>query len=204
MTEDCFVCTSGVARTADLPWRDRAIHRLPGVGCTLLGVGAIAPGYLLACPDLHVASLALLPRPARMRFKGLVQLAVRALRRAFGPPLLFEHGACEGEARTSSCVSHAHLHLWSVALNVRLRVPQVTHTYRDLADFLSTHPANREGYLMHAEPDGRISVGPDVGTPQYFRREIARQLGSPDEWDYALFAFEGNMMVTRDALTGRS
>ena len=53
---------------------------------------------------------------------------------------------------------------------------------------------------MHSDESGTIWVGPDVGASQFFRRQVAVQLGHADEWDYAVCAFEQNMIDTRDSL----
>jgi hypothetical protein len=37
---------------------------------------------------------------------------------------------------------------------------------------------------------------PDIGVSQYFRRVIAKQLGRPSEWDYAVFPRWENVRAT--------
>ena len=52
---------------------------------------------------------------------------------------------------------------------------------------------------MYREPGGLVQYSPDEGVSQYFRRHIARMLGRPDDWDYALFPQWENIRATLDA-----
>lgn len=201
MDPRCFICTAASEATSSLPWYDVPVHRVDGVGLTLLGVGAIAPGYLLVCPQAHVSSLAAMPPDAITPFLGLVATATAALERQFGTVLLFEHGGCAAGDRASSCVEHAHLHLWAVADRVTLRLVDCTAHFADLAGFLADAGSYRsEPYLLHSDRAGTIHVGRDIHRRQFFRRHVAAQLGRPDEWDYAGFGFEQHMLDTRDRL----
>jgi diadenosine tetraphosphate (Ap4A) HIT family hydrolase len=196
---ECFVCEASVAQHDDVPWYDVPVLR-GSAGVAILGTGAIAPGYLLLCPTEHVHSLAALPKRSHEEFVRTVGEAERALQATFGPTVLFEHGGCTTDARRSQCVTHAHLHVWSVADRVTLRSPQAQATYVSLSDFLGDAEwLQSGGYLLHSEGD-LLRVSPDPGVPQYFRRQVAEQLGRPYEWDYAAFMFSQNMMKTRDLL----
>jgi hypothetical protein len=55
-----------------------------------------------------------------------------------------------------------------------------------------------DGYLMYREPGGLVQYSSDVGVSQYFRRHIARMLGCPDDWDYALFPQWENIRATQE------
>lgn len=197
----CFICTARSEKQQNLPWHDVPLHRVDGVGLTLLGVGAVAPGYLLACPDAHVRSLAAIPQWMMAPFLSLVEEAVADLTCRFGPVLIFEHGDCESAVRTSACVDHAHLHLWALADRVALTLPRYWATYPNLRSFVTeTRAAALPSYLLHSDESGGIRIGPDVGVPQFFRRQIASQLGHPDEWDYAACPFGQHMSATRKGL----
>ncbi|MCX4472014.1 hypothetical protein OOK41_17150 [Micromonospora sp. NBC_01655] len=200
---DCFVCAARCEQVPSLPWYDVPVHRVRRGGVTLVGVGAIVPGYLLACPEPHVRSLAALPRSMVDPFLSLVDVAVADLTREFASVLLFEHGGCNAAVHTSACIDHAHLHLWAIAGHVTLTLPRYWQTYPDLRAFLGDpRRAELRSYLLHSDQGGSIMVGPDVRTPQFFRRQVAAQLGHPDAWDYAACPFEQCMRDTRDKLTG--
>jgi hypothetical protein len=51
---------------------------------------------------------------------------------------------------------------------------------------------------MYREPGGPVQYSPDAGISQYFRRHIARMLGRPDDWDYALFPHWDNIRTTQN------
>lgn len=193
----CFVCALQGSRHEPV-WYDRPVREEPDVAVALLGVGAIEPGYLLVFPSVHVTSLAQVPTAQHRAILEFVADMRRLLERRFGPPVLFEHAGCRADDPDSSaCVAHAHLHLWAVGDRVRLSLPAVTHTYADLAAFLDAGDQHvTEPYLLAQNVDGDVLVGRSVGVPQYFRRQIAAQLGRHDEWDYAAFPYEAVMSRT--------
>jgi hypothetical protein len=179
----CFIC-NGLAGTDDIPWTDRPLFLDPHQGGVLPGVGAIAPGYVLICPMDHVPNFRVaMQRPGMAAFlDDICQLLVQSL----GPFTFFEHGGSEhDETVSSSCVYHAHIHIVPGHLPLTAPNPSVRHA--SLADFLGR--ANSApvyvAYLMCGYSDGPCDVSPDIGVPQYFRKQLAALYGDPDLWDYA-------------------
>jgi hypothetical protein len=150
-----------------------------------------------------VSSLAAIePRSSIDSFCDLVDEAIAALEKAFGAVLLFEHGGAFDAVTTSQCVAHAHLHLWAIADRVELSVSQETTRFDSVRDFLhSSAPWSKHPYTLMSDGNG-VAIGPDPGIKQFFRRQIAQQLGREDEWDYGAFAFEGAMRETVDRVQG--
>lgn len=193
----CFVCAlEDAARTP--AWYDRPVREVPGVAMALLGVGAIEPGYLLVFPAVHVTSFAQVRTELRAPIVRFVEELRGLLKRHFGPVVLFEHAGCiRDDPMASACVAHAHLHLWGVGDRVWLSLPTGGESFRDLRAFMAV--ADRyvdEPYLLAQNPDGQVMVGRSNGVPQYFRRQIADQLGRHDEWDYGAFPYETLMSRT--------
>jgi hypothetical protein len=153
-------------------------------------------------PATHVTSFAQLPfrqRPAMVQFVDELRDLIE---RRFGPVLLFEHAGCQADDPASSaCVAHAHLHLWAVGDRVQLSLPQVGHAFPDLSAFMEAGDRYvAEPYLLAQNWGGEVLVGRSAGVPQYFRRQIAAQLGRRDEWDYAAFPYEAAMSHTLSLL----
>lgn len=198
----CFICRL-IANKSTRPWFDVPVREMDGVAVALLGVGALAPGYLLVCPEMHVTSLAQLPPELHKDFLGFVQSIVDMLEEVFGPVVLFEHAGCRSEDSSSSaCVAHAHLHVWAIGDRVQLAPPKARQLFDSLAAFLEAGPRFVSSpYLLAQNGDGPVQVGTGDGLSQYFRREVARQLNRPDEWDYGAFPMEPAMRETLEALS---
>ncbi|RSD16359.1 hypothetical protein EIY87_22160 [Amycolatopsis eburnea] len=148
-------------------------------------MGALRPGYVLVAPKVHRYSLAEMPAAHRHEFLATLEFVKETLTRNFGPVLMFEHGGDAACRRRSACVEHAHLHVWSIADEIHLRLPDTpVSVHPSLDDFLQ-RPSRISPYLLHVRGDGRTAVGRDPGISQFFRRQIAEQLAVPSLWDYA-------------------
>jgi diadenosine tetraphosphate (Ap4A) HIT family hydrolase len=183
-------------------WYDRPVRHVPGVASALLGVGAIVPGYVLVFPATHVTSLAQVPRAQRAPLAEFVHDLRNLIVSEFGPAIMFEHAGCElDDPSSSACVAHAHLHIWAVGDRVRLSLPGEVRAFTDLATFLDDGDRHvAEPYLLAQNWQADVLVGPSAGVPQYFRRQVADQLGRGDEWDYAAFPYETAMRRTLSRL----
>lgn len=199
--EHCLFCSVNHDPEDELSWYDRPLFRSPDVGVAIPAVGAFVPGYVLASPTVHLSSVQGLPGAARAAFVSFVEEIVRRVQSRYGPCTVFEHGSCrQSEKRRSACLTHAHIHIVPGRYSFdRLRLP--VQEFSSLVEF-SEAPADRklDGYLMYREPGGPVCYGRDLGVSQYFRRHIAAMRGSPDDWDYALFPYLGNIRATIDDL----
>jgi len=179
----CFIC-GGLVGTGDIRWTDRPLFLDPRQGGVLPGIGALAPGYVLICPMDHAPNFRVaMQRPGMAAF---VDDMCRFLAERIGPFTFFEHGGSEpGEGVTSSCVYHAHIHVMPGHLPLAVPGPSVRHA--NLADFLGpTNSAPVDApYLMFGYSEGHCEVSPDIGVPQFFRKQLAAMYGDSDAWDYA-------------------
>ncbi|MBU2665981.1 hypothetical protein KOI35_20935 [Actinoplanes bogorensis] len=196
---DCLFCEVYATDDQALPWYDRALIRQNQVGVAMCAVGAFVPGYLLISPAQHESSVQALATSAAPDFLIFVDRVVAEVERMYGPSTLFEHGSCRAEERRrSACITHSHIHVVPGAYSFDLLGLPV-RPLGTLADLVKVPAAERaDGYLMYREPGGLVQYSPDAAVSQYFRRHIARMLGRPDEWDYALFPQWQNVRATQD------
>ncbi len=198
--DSCFLC-SAQSLDEDVPWYDRPIMQSENVGTAVCAVGALVPGYLLVSPVQHESSVQSLTRPTAVAFLDFLAEVQATVERQFGPTTIFEHGSCRSEERRrSACITHSHVHIvpGSYALE-RLSLP--VRRFKTLTGIVDIPRAERnQGYLMYREPDGMVCYAPDAGISQFFRRHIAKMLGRPEEWDYALFPDWANLRATQDVL----
>jgi hypothetical protein len=142
-----------------------------------------------------------LPPNAARDFAAFVSVVVERVKSTYGPVTIFEHGSCRSEERRrSACLTHSHIHIIPGKYSFdTLGLP--AKMYGQLSDIWKEPASKRaDGYLMYREPGGPIFYAPDVGVSQYFRRHIARVLGCPDEWDYAVFPRWRNVRDTQTEL----
>ena len=201
--EACLFCEIHERPVSELEWYDRPIVDVPGIGLAVAGLGAPVPGYVLVAPAIHVSSSRFLPHQLAVYFVNFIKEVQQLVESTYGPTTLFEHGSCaNSETRRSACIEHCHLHIvpgkYSLeALDLDVR------RFRCLEDFIRDASFDR-GYLMYQEPSGAVCCSRDLGVSQYFRRQIARTLGRPEEWDYAVFPNWPNVRQTCQWLTTRS
>jgi diadenosine tetraphosphate (Ap4A) HIT family hydrolase len=192
--EDCLFCIIQSVPEENLPWHDRPLARIPGVGGVIAGLGAFVPGYVLVFPEQHVESALRIRQETSGAFRDLVQRTVSAVQSAFGPPTLFEHGSCPRQGvRRSACLDHAHIHILPGSYDLR---SYVTGRGGPQDQSVNERTLDRAAYLFLHEPMMRPVYGRDPGMSQFFRRQIATALGIPDEWDYLLFPRLENVLQT--------
>jgi diadenosine tetraphosphate (Ap4A) HIT family hydrolase len=196
--EDCLFCKIQSVPPESLPWHDRPLALIPGVGGVIAGLGAFVPGYVLVFPEQHVESVLRIRQETSAAFRDLMQRTARAVQLAFGPPTLFEHGSCPKEGvRRSACLAHAHIHILPGSYDLR---SCVTSRGGTLGRSASERTLDQAGYLYLHEPMMRPVYGRDPGMSQFLRRQIATALGMPDEWDYLLFPRLENVSRTIKSL----
>ncbi|WP_067991066.1 hypothetical protein [Nocardia pseudobrasiliensis] len=197
-TTDCFLCGILLGASTALPWHDRILMSLEGVGYAVCALGALAPGHVLVVPEEHWTSTSTI-------FEGACAFSVFAMQvlgrveAIFGPTTVFEHGTCPGDVRRSACVTHAHLQLIPGIFSLAtLAHERPRRSLPSLTDFIGS---GREpsGYVMYQEPGSAVHFMADPQISQIVRRHIAAKLGHPFEWDYLTFPNDRFISQTIDA-----
>ncbi len=155
----------------------------------LVSVGALVPGWSLACPIQH--KLNLVDEYRLPRFWSFVDNVARVLTEQYGPVSVFEHGAFSDTSSTSCGTVHAHLHLVPLSFSL----VDVSRQYdndiiwrRCKATEIKEITGQQE-YLFVAdryasqETTGMIHLL-DQGVSQFFRKVIANKLGIADQYNY--------------------
>lgn len=148
-------------------------------------LGALIEGWMLVAPRRHVVSTADL---ADAEWRDLAKLADAisiAMRAAYGPVVMFEHGA-SGSNRTAGCgVDHAHLHVVPWSGNLREQIAAV----HSLPDF-EWQPAGKRptgvtnsDYIWISDDTGTWVTHSQVLPSQVVRQAISASLGL-GWWDW--------------------
>lgn len=168
-------------------WRMTASARV----AVIPSIGPLAVGHVLVCPVSHVRSSA---DACRATFAELWATALNigiSLERIVGQsPVIFEHGP--GRAASSgACIEHAHIHVVPVGVSAE-RLLQGTGVEWDASNRPPEQSALRalcrdRGYLL-ATVGGVWATSTDRRIrSQELRKVIARLVGNPLRWDWALF-----------------
>jgi diadenosine tetraphosphate (Ap4A) HIT family hydrolase len=155
----------------------------------LPSLGPLAPGHVLLCPKGHYRSFAALPRELHPGFEDLKQRLTGLLCATYGGPVhYFEHGMASRGGRVVCTVEHAHLHAVPSFVDVWhcLNSEAGWEAVNSGLDNLKLAVGGLE-YLYYELPDGKRYICralPGEFESQYLRRIFARELGSPDKWDW--------------------
>ncbi len=162
-------------------------------------VGMLVPGWLLIISKKHHANLASLSKVEVQDFLHARDITKDLLQRTFGMPLFFEHGPCLKQQNAGSCIDHAHYHAvpWPKDL-----MPLVSRDFKWnlVGNFNAVQKSyTAEGaYLLYENHDGEMFCSHPKKVPsQYFRQVIAREIGRPNDWDWAVFPEYETIEITQ-------
>lgn len=156
----------------------------------LAGPGALAVGYVLLVPKLHVECFVDLNSDALVVVRRLLKEIASFLRAVTGADILvFEHGRARTALPSSGCVDHAHLHFLPIgnADEIKKIIGELlpTKATLELSELTQLYP--RGDYLLVSN-GARIDVhtAPTIQS-QLIRRLAAKALGVPAEWDWKFY-----------------
>ena len=161
--------------------------------------GCIVEGYLLIIPKHHYYGMASLPQDKIADLTKIKNQVRQYLTNHFTAPIFFEHGPiCRTTNRAGSCLDHAHLHCVPVQHDF-LKLLRNSHQLKALDNFeeLAMESTMNRSYMYYENQGGLKFVFSDINVPsQYMRRLIAKTIGIPNKWDWAVFPFEKHAQST--------
>lgn len=175
-----------------------------GNGLVLLpSMGSFTPGYLLLMPRSHVRSFAELPAHRLKAALAIAEQVRMVIAKRFGPTIIAEHGPGTMDASSSACCDHAHWHL------IPSEVFAVATTYHGvggspvpLRNGLHLRRWAGRPYIFLSPLPGVSWIWPhsSVFPSQFVRRVSASVQGLEEFYDWGVFPFTENMLVTRERL----
>lgn len=165
---------------------------MPATGC-------LVNGYLLVISKKHIYSMAELNAKEKSEYFSLLAKYRKLFLNAYGQyPIIFEHGGIPTQEDTSaSSVFHAHTHI-------------VNHHFQDEAHLLldlhlepiSSFDKIPSNYIFYLSPQGIPYLStqfPPVS--QLMRRQIAADLGIPEQYNWKTHEFPENLVKTINLFT---
>jgi SAM-dependent methyltransferase/diadenosine tetraphosphate (Ap4A) HIT family hydrolase len=159
----------------------------------IVGLGSISAGYLLLIPRRHVMSMGELSWPELRHAHDVARIMASRVETEFSSTVVaVEHGSSGIDAPQETlpaCITHAHVHLFPIPPHAdpEAFVPSGSLPLGSLAE-LQSAAVNRRNYYYCQTSTAASYLSTDTRlSSQYARRIWANLLGSPDEWDWALF-----------------
>ena len=183
-------------KTNRILWEDDNFVVLPSIG-------SLTPGYTLLMPKRHVRSFADLPHDELISALAIVEQTRDVIEQAYGPVIVAEHGPGAPGARSSACCDHAHWHL--IPSNPHAVTAGYEHaggapiSLRTITD-LRTWSGTSYLFLSPLKYVYFLWEQTDSFGSQFVRRVCARTYGIEDLYDWALFPFRENMLITKQRL----
>lgn len=173
-------------------------------------VGQIVEGYLIIVTKKHYLSMGHLPPSMYAELRWVSDQTSRVLQGVYGIDCIqFEHGPVGPSQSGGSCVNHAHLHVVPIDLDASVDI--IPHLALMETVEIDEYPASAQRMLtrnksyLYIKPsegntNGAILVDATGLPSQYMRRIIAKIVGKPDEWDWAVFVGERELLACLEKL----
>ncbi|WP_417590934.1 HIT family protein [Parasphingorhabdus sp.] len=168
-------------------------------------LGSIVPGWVLIIPKKPVLNLSMLDLTERRELHRFSVEIAKEIEIEYGFSTMFEHGPSSVGSVAGCGVDQAHLHIVPLSSNELKSAPSMnSNSWEKLegswADLNVTF--GRE-YLWFSDAQSSWITYPKSMTSQFFRKCVAEIVGIPDEWDYNLNPFHGNITETQKIVGAR-
>lgn len=179
---DCFLCEPE-------PWRVIYSGRFVRI---IVGLGALAEGYVLIAPISHIATTVELPDEVFVEFRAAEALLLQAFANQYSPQYTaYEHGRL-GSCRTAEHSGAVHtfcFHAHRVFIPRRTSLSdfgslfQLTRRIGSLEEFREWHEGPYVYYETGPPTERQMFSEPTLVPSQFMRRLIAASFGN-DIWDW--------------------
>jgi len=167
-------------------------------------LGQFMEGGLLLLTREHLKSMAHLEAEQVSELEDMIAEVTLTLRNAYGSnPVYFEHGPGVGRGKSTCCVDHAHLNIFPADVDLRPLLQHFPgHEISSLGELASLRES-RDDYIFVQHGDGSRTVHFSEHFPsQLIRREITRQLGCQQRWNWRDYPGIIELRATYDRLHG--
>lgn len=158
-------------------------------------LGQLVPGYLLVVSRKHVLSMAQLTVEELLLLRRFCSKVARLQHEIWDWPIIFEHGICREDKPAGACINHAHWHMVPGYHGLLPSSARYDHI-ESFENFAEKEGRNRPYLYLEDQQHQAFVLNGENTQGQFFRRQLARIIGRPDEWDYAVFPFFENIRQT--------
>lgn len=172
----------------------------------LAGLGSIIPGYVLIFSKRHIPNMGQLSIDELNELERIIKVIRLEIEQRFTiKTVVFEHGDGGILNYSGACINHAHIHICPTTIdfqpdasNFISQINEITH----LTELLNWGQVEG-GYLFYESLEGKKFVYKlqNKLPSQFMRRCWATSLSVPERWDWAIFPYVSNVILTVKLLT---
>jgi len=167
---------------------------------SIIGMGALTPGYILIAPKEHHLRLLDLDKEELEDLLRMKEVIGAHIEQKYGPVMFFEHGSARNCVASGACVEHAHLHVIPQTIfEFRQFIPTgvIETRFSSFQEFATEYKTKGSYLYLELSPEEIYTYNcGDQAPSQFFRQVWANALGIPDKYDWALFPESDNMKRT--------
>lgn len=161
-------------------------------------LGALLVGYVMIVSVRHIETLVI---ATDSEMDSLVEILGMLLKRSpyCDGYLIFEHGSTQCQS-TTSCIEHFHLHIVPVKNCSTREVIKRLNLNGDILELNSVldlrNLTKSGGYIFVSDGQSSSCIFSDNVPSQLVRRIIAQMIGLEEEWNWAIYDHQDNILKT--------
>lgn len=162
-------------------------------------LGGFVEGWTLIVPKTPVINLQELSTHLRDEFRAITHRVHAAVESIYGESSLFEHGPVEAGSLMGCGTDQAHLHIVPFIFS---DLPEVDGHWASVSGEMPFDAAKADRDYLWVAAKGRAHIClPNTLVSQFFRQNIAENLGVKASWDYKLTPCHETVRATSERLS---
>jgi ATP adenylyltransferase len=167
--------------------------------------GALVPGWLLVISKRHYLCAGALPLGEFGALEDAIDIAKEMVTKHFGAATVFEHGPQRYGTSLGCGIDHLHMHVAPLGFKLTDAVESLLPETKwesliQLSDLNRLHKFGLAYGLVQDHTGGAVWCRPQAGIRQMFRQAIANKIGTPEQFDYAIYPHLANVIHTIESL----
>lgn len=149
-------------------------------------LGALVAGHILIVPKIHITAMSYLNAKQIIELKGVIDEIGGVLRSIYKSNVIaMEHGVIDENKSSSMCVSHAHLHMLPINIDLVGAIKQDVWSV-DLANFIIKNYFDKD-YILFSNDLMNYYAGNHGELPSQFLRKVVFEVGELEgSWNWKL------------------
>jgi diadenosine tetraphosphate (Ap4A) HIT family hydrolase len=150
-------------------------------------LGELVEGYLMVVPNYHIDAFSFCSKEELKKLRKLIDKLKKIIFDEYGiEPFVYEHGTGSKSNKFPDSVTHAHIHI----IPHKIKDEQAMLDYLQMTKVDSFYDISKlrdENYFYYENQKGEMYVKnlyDRKDLRQYFRIQVAKEIGIPDKWQW--------------------